>query len=494
MNLETFKSILNVGETVAVEFKRCGNGIEHDVYESVCAFLNRFGGDLFLGVLDNGTVVGVPEKAASDMIKNFISTIGNPMIFTPTVYLTPEILKYDGHTVIHIHVPPSAEVHSYKKIIYDRIDDADVKVSATSQIASMYIRKQNIYTEKKIYPYASAADLRLDLLPRIRQMAVNHAGGKHPWATMNDQEMLVSAGLYGTDMATGERGFNLAAILLLGKDEVIRDVCPAYETDAIVRRINLDRYDDREIVRTNLVESFDQLMEFARKHLPDKFFLENENRLSLRNILVREIISNLLMHREFVSSYAAKFVIMKDRMYTENANRALKEGLITPDNLEPNPKNPLIASFFRNIGRADRLGSGVRNLFKYSKFYSGQDPEFLEGDIFRTIVPLDEKYSFDYETTHEIGKEVSENYRKTTGKLPENYRKTTGKLPENCTESERKIIAALKSRPDITQSELAESTGLTVDGVRYTMKKLKKAGILSRTGSSRSGRWEVHLY
>lgn len=52
------------------------------------------------------------------------------------------------------------------------------------------------------------------------------------------------------------------------------------------------------------------------------------------------------MHREFVSSYAAKFVIMKDRMYTENANRALKEGLITPDNLEPNPKNPLIASFF----------------------------------------------------------------------------------------------------------------------------------------------------
>lgn len=96
------------------------------------------------------TVVGVPEKAASDMIKNFISTIGNPMIFTPTVYLTPEILKYDGHTVIHIHVPPSAEVHSYKKVIYDRIDDADVKVSATSQIASMYIRKQNIYTEKNI--------------------------------------------------------------------------------------------------------------------------------------------------------------------------------------------------------------------------------------------------------------------------------------------------------------------------------------------------------
>ena len=40
------KSILEIGETVAVEFKRCGNGIENDVYESVCSFLNRFGGDV----------------------------------------------------------------------------------------------------------------------------------------------------------------------------------------------------------------------------------------------------------------------------------------------------------------------------------------------------------------------------------------------------------------------------------------------------------------
>lgn len=69
--------------------------------------------------------------------------------------------------------------------------------------------------------------------------------------------------------------------------------------------------------------------------------------------------------------------------------------MITPDNLEPNPKNPLIASFFRNIGWSDRLGSGVRNLFKYSKYYSGEEPEFVEGDVFRIIVPLEENYSYD---------------------------------------------------------------------------------------------------
>lgn len=118
MDLNELQSILTIGETVAVEFKRCGNGIENDTYETVCSFLNRFGGDLFLGVLDNGTVVGVPEKAAPDMVKNFIKVISNSVLFSPTIYLVPEIIKYDEkRTIIHVHIPPSAEVHSYKKIM-----------------------------------------------------------------------------------------------------------------------------------------------------------------------------------------------------------------------------------------------------------------------------------------------------------------------------------------------------------------------------------------
>ena len=246
MNLHTFESMLSIGETVAVEFKRCGNGIEHDVYESVCSFLNRFGGDLFMGVLDDGTVVGIPEKAAPDMVKNFITVISNPVLFSPTIYLAPEVIKDEqGHSIIHVHIPPSAEVHSYKKVVYDRVDDSDVKVTATSQIAAMYIRKQNIFTEKKIYPYATMEDLRLDLFSKIRIRAQNHAGGQHPWTTMDDMALLKSAGLWEKDFSSGVQGYNLAGVLLFGKDEVIRSCCPGYVTDAICRIENLDRYDDR---------------------------------------------------------------------------------------------------------------------------------------------------------------------------------------------------------------------------------------------------------
>lgn len=508
MDLSTLQSILTIGETVAVEFKRCGNGIESDTYESVCSFLNRFGGDLFLGVLDNGTVTGVPQKAAPDMVKNFISVISNPALFSPTVYLTPEIIEDEaGHKVIHVHVPPSAEVHSYKRVIFDRVDDADVKVTATAAIAQMYIRKQNIFTEKKIFPYAKMADLRLDLLPKVRQMAVNHAGGTHPWKDMSDDELLKSSGLYGTDRVTGESGYNLAAILLLGKDDVILDVCPTYLTDALLRKVNADRYDDREMVRTNLVESYGQLMEFARKHLPDKFFLENDARVSLRTILAREMISNVLMHREFTSSYMAKFVIEKNQMYVENASRAVKDGYITPDNLEPNPKNPIIASFFRNIGFADTLGSGTRKLFKYSKYYSGHDPEFKEGDVFRIIVPLDDEYSFDCNlgnTSADKTPDNADNVSDSADKMPVNAGKPPISIDTVPIAADKTLTAAQMERisrfteqqnrlyqyaikyGSITTRQAEILLGLKQRRAREILKEMVGMGALEKSGAYRS--------
>ena len=397
MDSRNLEITIAVGETVAVEFKRCGGKIESDTYETVCAFMNRFGGDIYLGVEDNGDIVGVPENAVPDIIKNFISMVSNPDIFTPTVYLAPEVLDYKDRKIVRIHVPPSSEVHSFKKVIYDRVEDADVKVTATGQIAQMYIRKQSIFTEKKVYPYIRDEDLRLDLLPHIRRMALNR-DNNHPWETMSDSELLQSAGLIGEDKATGDRGYNLAAVMLLGRDDVIKNVSPAYRTDALLRKVNVDRYDDRLIVETNLIDSYNLLMGFAKKHLLDKFYLEDDKRLSLSGVISREMLVNCLIHREFTSSYIAQFVIEKDRMYTANANRAETGERITPDNFRPNPKNPLIASFFRNIWLADELGSGVRNLYRYSKLYSGKDPQLIDGDVFKIIVPLDDTYSFDAKT------------------------------------------------------------------------------------------------
>ena len=158
----------------------------------------------------------------------------------------------------------SSSVHRFKGVVFDRHHEADVRIRETEAIAQLYIRKQEIYTERRVYPGIRKADLRLDLIPMVKEMVATFRPD-HPWRKLGLDAFFKSARLFGRDAATGKEGFNAAAILLLGKDDTILDVFPAYRTDALLRRVNIDRYDDRDTVCTNLVEAFSQLMAFPRR-------------------------------------------------------------------------------------------------------------------------------------------------------------------------------------------------------------------------------------
>ena len=230
-------------------------------------------------------------------------------------------------------------------------------------------------------------ELESELFTKVRKLAGNQKPN-HPWKSMDDIEMLKSAGLYLRDPNTGKHGITLGGILFFGKEELIHAALSHHRTDAILRRENLDRYDDRDDIRVNLLSSYERLMQFIAKHLNDKFYLEGDQRVSLRDKIFREAMTNLLIHREFSNPFPAKLIIEKNRVYIENSNKPYGNGIIDPENFSPYPKNPTIAKLFKEIGWVDELGSGVRNIYKYNKIYSGADPEFIEGDIFKTIIPL----------------------------------------------------------------------------------------------------------
>jgi len=214
---------------------------------------------------------------------------------------------------------------------------------------------------------------------------------EHLWDSLSDLDLLKSANLYGKDPETQKECLNLAGVLLLGSEQLITSVLPNHRTDAILRVKDLDRYDDRDDIRVNLIESYDRLMTFIQKHLNDPFFLEGTQRISIRNKVFREVCSNLLMHREFGSAFPAKLIIEHGQVRTENANRPRGYGEIDPKNFSPYAKNPIISKFFHEIGLADELGSGFKNLIKYVPQYAGKEPTFVEKDIFTTVVPIPDK-------------------------------------------------------------------------------------------------------
>lgn len=388
MKIERVKEFLNGGESLTVEFKESKNKLNKDVFESVCAFLNRNGGHLFLGVEDNGGIVGIKPESIDKIKKEFVTSLNNSNKINPTAYISIEEVEIDGKLILYSFIPESSQVHKCSGKIYDRNQDGDFNISEnTNLISNMYIRKQGTYTENKIFPYAELSELKSELFVRVKKMAVNK-NVDHPWQLMDDFELLKSAGLYLRDPQTGKEGITLGGILIFGKEELIHAALPHFRTDAILRKVDLDRYDDRDDIRVNLLESHDRLMHFVSKHLNDNFYLEGDRRISLRDKIFREVISNLLIHREFSNPFPAKLIIEKGRAYIENGNKAREIGVIDPSSFSPYPKNPTLAKFFNDIGWADELGSGVRNTYKYSKIYSGADPTFIEGDVFKTIIPL----------------------------------------------------------------------------------------------------------
>jgi ATP-dependent DNA helicase RecG len=62
MGIERLKQLLNRREGISLEFKEAAKELPGNLFESICAMLNREGGDILLGVKDNGTVKGVDER------------------------------------------------------------------------------------------------------------------------------------------------------------------------------------------------------------------------------------------------------------------------------------------------------------------------------------------------------------------------------------------------------------------------------------------------
>jgi len=468
MTSDHIRQLLADGEGLTIEYKECVNELSKSVWETVCSFSNRYGGHLILGAKDDGTPIGVNPSTAKQMKKNFANMLNNPQKTSPSLFLNLDEIMVEGKLLLHAYIPVSSQIQSCSGRIYDRNEDGDFDVTSSADlVAQISLRKSNQFTEREIFPYATLDDMRLDLIPRVKKMAVGHIPD-HPWKDMDEMELFRSAGLYEDDKRIGKKGFNLAGILLFGKDDVVRSCAPGCVTDALLRRDNVDRYDDRRYVETNLIEAYDQLVEFIAKHTNDPFVLIGDQSVSVRSWIARELVSNLLTHREYSKAFNAKLIIERERIYAENWNRSNEHGRIDPENFTPQSKNPIIAKFFMNIGRADQLGSGIRNLYKYTKLYSGGEPELIEGDIFKTIIPLAfEKEKQANNKRIKQANKTSENKRIIADYIEEHDNASVADFVEILHLSEGRVRAILL---DMTKEGLIEKVGKT-KSVYYVLKR-----------------------
>jgi ATP-dependent DNA helicase RecG len=157
-------------------------------------------------VSDDGAPIGVNPKTAPQMKMNFANMLNNPQKTSPSLFLNFEEVEVAGKLLLHVYIPVSSQIQSCSGRIYDRNESGDFDITnSTELIAHLSVRKSNRFTEREVFPYATLDDLRLDLVPRVKRMAVGRVPN-HPWKDMTDMELFKSAGLYESDKRTGKEG------------------------------------------------------------------------------------------------------------------------------------------------------------------------------------------------------------------------------------------------------------------------------------------------
>ncbi len=172
-----------------------------------------------------------------------------------------------------------------------------------------------------------------------------------------------------------------------------------------------------------------------------------------------------LSHRDYSSGFPAKMIIDDEKITIENSNLAHGIGALDLQKFEPFPKNPAISKVFREIGLAYELGSGMRNTYKYTQLYSGENPLFEEGDIFRTIIPLKKI------ATQKVGGE----------NVPHD-------VPHNKLTLLEFIKDKIRENEKITRKAIVDEAGVSVKTIQRALREIDN---LKYVGSGNNGHWEL---
>ena len=122
--------------------------------------------------------------------------------------------------------------------------------------------------------------------------------------------------------------------------------------------------------------------------------------------------------------------------------------------------------------------------------YSGGEPQFVEGDVFRITVPLSEvatatvgSGSFIASSDGTVSEPISEAVNGTAN--------GTVNGTVNLSQNEKNILTEIQKNPHVTKREMCSILDIGTSTVARATKKLKNSGMIKRVGSAKTGYWKV---
>jgi len=212
-----------------------------------------------------------------------------------------------------------------------------------------------------------------------------------------------------------------------------------------------------------LFSEVDATLLFIRKHLNKSYIItgdkQRQERWDYPLDALREIVINMIVHRDYMDSNDSIIKIFSDRIEFFNPGH-LAEGLSIKQLLHGNYisaiRNKQIASIFKEAGIIEKYGSGIKRIVEAFRLYNMSEPLF---------------------------EEIQNGFRVTIFKTTQ---KTTQKIS-----TRERIYKELELNPKITREELADMLGKSANTIKEHLSRLKSEGRVERIGSDRDGHWKV---
>ena len=415
--------------------------------EEVIAFLNTNGGNIFLGIDDKGSIIGVKgnidllQRTIKDRIKNNImpSTLG---LFDVAV------LEKDNKKYIKVIVARGNERPYYLKGMGMTPDSCFIRVGSSIQsmpndmINNEFSKRTRNSLKNIISPKQDLTFSQLKIYYEEKGFSINN-------------NFLNQLELY-----TDDGKFNYVAYLLADNNS-ISILFGKYEGTNSVNLIENEDFGNCSLIK-------------ATKNILNKIKLENKiftkieypERKEIKMYdydAVREAVVNAIVHNDWSNEYSPKFEMFSDKLVI-SSNGGIQESTSKEEFLQgfSLPKNKELMKVFRDLDLVEQMGTGIiRILESYDKSSFEFFPNFI-----RVTFPFNEN-KFNIE------------------------RRVSVRTLENLTEIQNSIISLMSDSPTITQDKLARLLDVNIRTIQRNIKDLIELGIVERIGATKKGEWKV---
>ena len=451
-------------EDEKTELKR----ILNDAFEKeVDAFLNTLGGQILIGIEDNGTVCGVEN--ADQVALSIADRIRNNILPSAMGLFTVEIRQEEMRSYLVVTVAGGLERPYYLKKYgmtpngcYTRIG-TQASPMTQNMIDGFFSRRILNTLHNVVSPNQELTFTQLKIY--YQEKGYDAAG---------------SYFLKNLDLFTEDGKYNYAAYLMADHNGTSIKVARFRGTE------KLDIVERNEFGRCCLIKSALNVLE--RLNVANTTVVRVGGKAQRKEIrlidpaALREAVLNAIIHNDYINGAYPVFEIYDDRIEIISSG-GLPVGLSEKEFFAGRslPRNKELMRIFSDMDLCEQLGSGMKKILRiYPQSVFSVSEHFID-------------VRFDYaEEAMKILREQNQADNQKPNVSDDRINDRINVIINGrITEIERNIMELISEQPNATTDMFCQKTGKTARTVSRALKSLQEKGYLKRIGSRKSGVWEI---